>query len=162
MATEYPLADNETMHYAPPTGFVLAYVEPQWFLDACPSLRIADPEEDRYIMAFVEHIRDGLPLDAPVLSFGGEHDGRHRATAAKIAGVEKLPVYLEPEIYDFFFWKLKRRSEMKSNKEDAADFAAFCRNATDRQLIEIEALEIKGNRPGYAEIARTETKRRQG
>lgn len=100
MATPYPLATSETMHYAPPTGFVLVYVTPERFLELCPPLRIEEPEENRYIAALAEMIRDGFPLDAPTLSLE-DHDGRHRATAAKIAGVVALPVYVEPALEEY-------------------------------------------------------------
>lgn len=92
----FPLATSETMHYAPPHGFVLVWIAPERFLEVAPPLRLPDEESDGYIKCFVEHIREGWPLDAPWLSLE-DHDGRHRATAAKLAGVKRLPVYMEPD-----------------------------------------------------------------
>ena len=45
---------------------------------------------------------------------------------------------------------------VRMTKQDREEFAAFCRNATDRQLIEIEAKERSARRFAYAEIANQE------
>jgi hypothetical protein len=98
--TDYPLATGSQVHYSPPKWFVLVHTTPERFLSLCPPLRIQNEEEDQYICALAQHIRDGFPLDAPELSFE-DHDGRHRATAARIAGVRSLPVYVHPKLEEF-------------------------------------------------------------
>lgn len=45
-------------------------------------------------------------------------------------------------------------------QSDRADFRAFCRNASDRQLIEIEEKERAARRYVYADIAREERESR--
>lgn len=47
-------------------------------------------------------------------------------------------------------------------KRDRDDFAAFCRNATDSQLENIERKEREARRIAYANIARAEIDRRAG
>lgn len=57
--------------------------------------------------------------------------------------------------------KVKRAwAAMERERDDARDFAGFCRNATDSQLVEIEAMERRAGRPGFAEIARAEAEKR--
>lgn len=43
---------------------------------------------------------------------------------------------------------------------ERAEFAAFCRNASDRQLAEIIRREDAARRVAFAEIAREEQRRR--
>jgi len=100
--TSYPLATSKTRHYAPPRGWKLVYMTPATFLSHAPPLGLPDPESSHYIRCFVEHIQSQLPLDAPELGLGREHDGRHRAHAARIAGVERLPVYVDPRLKEIF------------------------------------------------------------
>lgn len=47
-------------------------------------------------------------------------------------------------------------------RADKEEFSAFCRNASDRQLPNIEAKERDAGRDAYAEIARAEIARREG
>lgn len=96
----YPEADRATVHYSPPGGFIRVYMAPDWFLEHTPRLGLPDPESDGYIQHFVERIQQGLPLDPPVWGLD-HHDGRHRMTAAKIAGVAVVPVFVEPEIAEW-------------------------------------------------------------
>ena len=44
---------------------------------------------------------------------------------------------------------------------ELADFAGFCRNATDAQLEAIERQEREANRPRFAEVAAAERERRK-
>ncbi len=45
-------------------------------------------------------------------------------------------------------------------KKDLAEFAAYCRTATDNQLRNIEERELAARRKYYADIAREEIQRR--
>lgn len=45
-------------------------------------------------------------------------------------------------------------------QSDRAEFAAFCRDASDSQIIEIWRKEAAANRRVYAEIARAEMEKR--
>jgi hypothetical protein len=49
---------------------------------------------------------------------------------------------------------------MSPTKDDREDFAGFCRNATDSQVIEIYKKEKAANRQVYAAIAKEEAVRR--
>ncbi len=59
-----------------------------------------------------------------------------------------------------FAYQERNQGMPKKQETDNADFAAFCRNATNRQLVEIELKERKAGRSGFADIARAESERR--
>lgn len=94
----YPEAVGADIHFAPPHGYVRIYLKPGKFLEYCPPLYIVDIEEDSYIRTLADHIIDGYPLDPPELGFHRYHDGRHRASAAMVAGVEWIPVQVDPDL----------------------------------------------------------------
>lgn len=99
----YPVSDASNYHYSPFGGSVLMWMTPQHFIDLAPSGGPAEEwEKDPYVHKLAQHILDGFPLDAPELGGDNGHDGRHRAHAAKIAGVKKLPVYVEPDMVTVF------------------------------------------------------------
>jgi hypothetical protein len=109
MDIDYPMAvGGDVVDHAPP-GFVLVSMTPREFLESCNPLGI-DVDRDDYVAALVEHIQDGLPIDAPWLSHdyehGTNHDGRHRAHAAEIAGCERIPVFVSRELQGFFDWEM--------------------------------------------------------
>jgi hypothetical protein len=114
--TRYPLATGDAVHYAAPFGFTQVWMTPDWFLLHTPPLYLPDEESDHYIQHFVERIRQGLPLDPPWWSLD-DHDGRHRATAAKIAGVTRLPVMVPEELIDWLLeWEFAEKSELECTK----------------------------------------------
>ena len=99
--TDYPEASGDAVQYAAPSYFTRVYMAPDQFLALCPPMGGGyDPEADAYIQTFVQHIKDGLPLDPPEWSLQ-HHDGRHRAHAAKIAGVRYLPVMVADDLVDW-------------------------------------------------------------
>lgn len=99
-APAYPEATGDKRHYAPPHGWVRVFMPPARFLQLAPPLGLVDEEEDQYIRALSDQIVIGWPLDPPEWSLD-HHDGRHRATAAKIAGVKALPVMVPEAIKEW-------------------------------------------------------------
>lgn len=96
----YVEACGNHMHYAPPYDYKRVYLRPATFLEYCPPLCILDIEEDLYIKTLAAQIIDGQPLDPPELGFR-HHDGRHRASAAVVAGVEWIPVRVEAGLAEY-------------------------------------------------------------
>lgn len=102
--TTWTLPTREQIHFSPPDGFELLWMTPAKFLELAPPLGIPDPESDQYIQHFVQKLRDGDPLDPPELAFN-HHDGRHRATAAQLAEVYEMPVYVSEPFHSFLLEK---------------------------------------------------------
>jgi hypothetical protein len=103
----YPLATGDQVQYRPPSGSTLHWMHPKDFLSRCPPLKLYDdPRESDYIKSLVEHIEHQMPLDGlelhPVELNGSGHEGRHRATAALIAGCSLVPVFIIEKMED---WK---------------------------------------------------------
>lgn len=100
---EYPLATGDDIHYQHPYGFVLEWISTDLFIKLTPDLQIEDIEENEYILNLAQHIKDGFPLDGLELGENLYHDGRHRAAAAKVCGINKVPVYMHENVRNFIF-----------------------------------------------------------
>ena len=85
----YPLDKDDTEHCT--SGGHLTWMSPDAFLDKAEKMR--DTKSDRSaIKRFEDRIEQGDKMNALALYPSGGQDGRHRATAAKHAGIKKVPV----------------------------------------------------------------------
>lgn len=90
----YPLREHtdwEEAHDYEKSGGHLTHMSPDEFLDATPPLKMDDKDID-IIQHFKEQIEKHTKLDPLAISKNGKPNGRHRAHAAKEAGVKKVPV----------------------------------------------------------------------
>lgn len=95
--------DQRHHHHRVGDDAVMVWMDPRVFLKQAPSMGGGyDPEKDEMVQHWAEWLRDGRPLDG--LELGGEmgHDGRHRAWGAILAGVDRVPVYVEPDMAEFY------------------------------------------------------------
>lgn len=94
----YPL-DNHDNWYGDrqysQSGGQLVYMTPDQYLSKVRPLTL-DPESQENIDILVQHIQDGGRLDPLKIYPDGREDGRHRAHAAKVLGIRKVPVIVWP------------------------------------------------------------------
>jgi hypothetical protein len=83
--------DWEEAHDYEKNGAHLTHMSPDEFLDQVKPLNMDDDDKD-IIQHFKEQIEKRIKLDPLAIKKDGKPNGRHRAIAAKEAGVKKIPV----------------------------------------------------------------------
>jgi len=95
--------DQRHHHHRVGDDAVMVWMDPRVFLKQAPGMGPGyDPEQDEMVQHWAEWLRDGRPLDGLELGGDSGHDGRHRAWGAILAGVAKVPVYVEPDMAEFY------------------------------------------------------------
>jgi hypothetical protein len=86
---EYPLDKDADEHLH--SGGHMGWMSPDSFLDKAEELR-GDSDDEHAIKHFEKRMKHGDKLNPLALYPKGGQDGRHRATAAKHLGIDKIPV----------------------------------------------------------------------
>ena len=100
---KYPIADPPLYGHSNyrSTGGKLVEMRAKEYIRITPPLTI-DEESEENIEILAEMIENGDEIDPPVLFMRGEsvidHDGRHRAYAARRLGIKWIPVIIFEEI----------------------------------------------------------------
>jgi len=95
--TVYPLDDEAGEHRH--SGGHMSWMSPDSFLDKAQEMR-GDSDDKHAIKHFEKRIKEGDKLNPLALYPKGGQDGRHRATAAKHLGIDKIPVVQWPKKRD--------------------------------------------------------------
>ena len=74
----------------------MQWMKPDTFLDRSEKMQM-DKDDKKSIKRFKNKIKDGKHLNPLALFPSGGQDGRHRATAAKKLGIDKVPVITWPK-----------------------------------------------------------------
>jgi hypothetical protein len=90
---EYPLDADADEHKH--SGGHMSWMSPDSFLDKAQEMR-GDSDDRHAIKHFEKRIKEGDKLNPLALYPKGGQDGRHRATAAKHLGIDKIPVVQWP------------------------------------------------------------------
>jgi hypothetical protein len=91
---EYPLDADADEHKH--SGGHMSWMSPNSFLDKAQEMQ-GDSDDKHAIKHFEKRIKEGDKLNPLALYPKGGQDGRHRATAAKHLGIDKIPVVQWPK-----------------------------------------------------------------